>query len=128
LARLPDPPLGLLNLPAILLPVSFTGQRLLGPELLTWLQVKRVSLDLFYNVLLLDFALKAAKGIFQSFTLLKLYFSQIRCTSRPDLDFPAKQKHRGINTHRLAAHPGKFPAKRIEGTDIIGLLTNKVKS
>jgi hypothetical protein len=117
------PPSHLLNFPAVLLPVSFTGQRLLGPELLTWLQVKRVPLDLFYNVLLLDFALEATKGVFQGFALLQLYFSQTRYTSRPDLDFPARRKPRGVKRHRSMAHPGKFPAKRIEGTDIIRLLT-----
>ena len=53
----------LLNLPATLLPVSLTGQRLLGPELLTRLQVEGVSFDLLNNVLLLDLSLEASKGI-----------------------------------------------------------------
>ena len=57
------PPSRLLNLPAIFLPVSFTGQRLLDPELLTRLQVKRVPFDLFYDVLLLDLPLEAPKGV-----------------------------------------------------------------
>jgi len=49
----------LLDFPAILLPVAFAGQRLLGPELLTRLQVKGVSLYLLDDVLLLDFPLEA---------------------------------------------------------------------
>jgi hypothetical protein len=57
------PPSRLLDFPAIFLPVSFTGQRLLGPELLARLQVKRVSFDLFNNVLLLDLTLETAKGV-----------------------------------------------------------------
>jgi hypothetical protein len=75
-AAITAPPSRLLDLPAIFLPVSFTGKRLLGPELLAWLQVERVSLNLFDDVLLLHFALEATKGIFQRFALLKLYFSQ----------------------------------------------------
>jgi len=78
------PALRLLNLPAILLPVSFAGQRLLGPELLTRLQVKRVSLYLFNDVLLLDLSLEAPKGVFQRFALLKLYFRQTNYTSQLD--------------------------------------------
>jgi hypothetical protein len=89
------PPSRLLDFPAIFLPVSFTGKRLLCPELLARLQVERVSFDLFDDVLLLDFALEATKGVFKSFALLKLYFSQTCYTSRPDLDFPARQKTRG---------------------------------
>ena len=59
----PLPP-RLLNLPAILLPVSFAGQRLLGPELLARFQVEGVSLDLLDDVLLLDLSLETAKGVF----------------------------------------------------------------
>jgi hypothetical protein len=70
------PPSRLLDFPAILLPVSFSGQRLLGPELLAWLQVERVSFDLFDDVLLLDFALEATKGVLKGLALLKLNFSQ----------------------------------------------------
>jgi len=77
----------LLDLPAILLPVPFAGQRLLGPELLTRLQVKGMSLHFLDNVLLLDLTLEAAKGIFQRFALLKLYFSQTKYTSQLDRYF-----------------------------------------
>jgi len=59
------PPVGqLLNLPAILLPVPFAGQRLLGTELLTRFQVERMSLDLFNDVFLLDLSLEAPESVF----------------------------------------------------------------
>jgi len=58
------PAIALLNFPATLFPVSFTGKRLLCPELLTRLQVEGVSLDLLDNVLCLDFPLEAPKGVF----------------------------------------------------------------
>ena len=54
----------LFDFPASLLPVSFAGQRLLDPELLTRLQVEGVTLHFLNNVLLLDFTLEAAKGVF----------------------------------------------------------------
>ena len=50
----------LFHFPAILLPVSLAGQRLLDPELLAWLQIEGVSLDLLDDVLLLDLAFEAA--------------------------------------------------------------------
>jgi hypothetical protein len=39
------------------------------------------------NVLLLHFALKAAKGVFERFTLLQFYLGQTKYTSQPDLEF-----------------------------------------
>ena len=46
--------------PAIFLPVSFTGQRLLDPELLAWLQIEGVTLHVLNNVLGLDLTFEAA--------------------------------------------------------------------
>ena len=43
-----------------------------------------MSFDLFYDVLLLDLPLEAAKGILKRFALLKLYFSQPKYTSQLD--------------------------------------------
>jgi hypothetical protein len=83
-----SPAVGLLDLPAILLPVAFASQRLLGPQLLARLQVKRVSFHLFNNVLLLDLTLEASEGVLQSFALLKLYFSQTKNTSLLDRKIP----------------------------------------
>jgi hypothetical protein len=54
----------LLDFPAILFPVPFAGQRLLGPELLARLQIKGMSFDFLNDVLLLDLPLEAAKGVF----------------------------------------------------------------
>jgi hypothetical protein len=53
----------LFHFPARLLPVSFTGQRLLSPQLLTRLEVEGVTLHFLNDVLLLDLTLEAAKGI-----------------------------------------------------------------
>jgi hypothetical protein len=74
----------LFHFPAILLPVSLAGQRLLSPELLTRLQVKGVAFHFLDDVLLLDFALEAAKGVFERFALLKLNFRQTKYTSLLD--------------------------------------------
>ena len=60
----PSPRTELFDFPAILLPVSLTSQRLLSSKLLARFQVKGVTLDLLNNVLLLDFTLEAAKGVF----------------------------------------------------------------
>ena len=57
------PAVGLFDLPAILLPVAFASQRLLGSELLSRLQVKRVAFHLFNDVLLLDLTLEAPEGV-----------------------------------------------------------------
>ena len=76
----PRPP-GSFDIPACFFPVSLSGQRLLDPALLARLQVKRVPFDLFNDVLLLDFSLEPAKGVLQSFALLKLYFRQMKYTS-----------------------------------------------
>jgi hypothetical protein len=83
-----SPAVGLFDLPAILLPVAFASQRLLGSQLLSRLQVKRVSFHFFNDVLLLDLALEASEGVLQCFALLKLYFSQTKNTSLPDRKIP----------------------------------------
>jgi hypothetical protein len=54
----------LLYIPAWFLPVSFAGQRLLGPALLAWLQIEGVTFDLFDNVFLLNLSFEAAQGVF----------------------------------------------------------------
>ena len=54
----------IIDFPARLLPVSFAGQGLLDPELLTRLEVEGVTFHFLDDVLLLDFALEAAKGVF----------------------------------------------------------------
>jgi hypothetical protein len=79
----------LFDFPATLLPVPFAGQRLLGPELLTRLQIEGMALHFFDNVLLLDLTFEAAKGVFESFALLKLNFCQKKYTSKLDLNFRA---------------------------------------
>jgi hypothetical protein len=49
---------------------TFTCQRFLDPLLFARLQIKGVTLDLFDDVFLLHFALEAAQGIFEGFSLL----------------------------------------------------------
>jgi hypothetical protein len=84
------PPVVSLNLPAILLPVSFAGQRLLGPELLARLQIEGMPFDLFDDVFLLNLPLEAAKGVFKRFALLKLNFCQTKYTSQLDQNSHAR--------------------------------------
>jgi len=83
-------PVFLFDFPATFLPVSFAGQRLLGPELLAWFQIKGVPLDLLNNVLLLDLSLETAKGVLQRFALLKLNFRQTKYTSQLDQNSHAR--------------------------------------
>src|SRR6266481_3170084 len=69
--------LPLLSLPASLLPIAFTGQRLLDAEFLARLQVKGVSLDFPDDVLLQNLPLEAAQRVLQRLALLDLYLSQM---------------------------------------------------
>jgi len=80
-----------------------------------------MSLDFLDNVLLLDLTLEAAKGVFKSFALLKLYFRQTKYTSKLDQEFPcaASDLMRPASPREVARTP-KFPTLHIEGTDIIG--------
>jgi hypothetical protein len=76
----------LFNFAPALFPVSLTGKRLLDPQLLARLQVKRMPLDLFNDVFLLHLALESPEGVFQSFTVLESYFCQTYDTSKPTKD------------------------------------------
>jgi hypothetical protein len=66
----------LLDFPATLLPVPLPGKSLLHTQLLTRLQIERMTLYFFNNVFLLHLPLKAAKGVLQRFTILESDFSQ----------------------------------------------------
>src|SRR5437868_15078236 len=59
-----------------LLTVTLAGQGLFGALLLTWLQVKRVSLDFLNDVFLQNFALKPAQGALYRFALLRMDLCQ----------------------------------------------------
>src|SRR5574340_398615 len=90
-----DAPLtGLLDFPACLLPVSLSGKRLLDPLLFSRLQVEGMAFDFFDDVFLLHLPFEAAKGIFQSFALLELHFSQSTHTSQLDHKFSHALKGR----------------------------------
>jgi hypothetical protein len=97
------PATALLNFPATLLPVPFAGQRLLGPELLTRLQVEGMPLNFLDDVFLLHLPLEAAKGVFQCLALLKLNFRQTKYTSQLDLNSHA------LMDFRDPASPGVSP-------------------
>ena len=66
----------LLRLPASLLTIALTGQRLLDAEFLAWLQVEGVPLDLTDDVLLNDLPLEAAERVLNSLAFLEPYVSQ----------------------------------------------------
>jgi hypothetical protein len=58
-------------------------KRLLYAPLFAWLQIVRVPLKFLDYVVLLDFALEAAQGVFQRFAFLQPDFSQLNYTSQP---------------------------------------------
>src|SRR5437868_13157208 len=70
-------PFPLLNLPASLLPIAFTGQRGFDSALLARLQVKGVSFDLLDDVFGQYLPLEAAERVFQRLAFLKPYLSQL---------------------------------------------------
>jgi len=61
---------------ATLLAVTLAGKRFLGALLLARLQIERMTLDFFNNVLLKDLTLKAFERAFQAFAIVNLNFSQ----------------------------------------------------
>lgn len=61
---------------ATLFAITLAGKRFLGALLLTRLQIERVTLDLFNDVLLKDLTLKALERAFQAFAIVNLNFSQ----------------------------------------------------
>ncbi len=73
----------LFNFPATFLPVSFARQRLFDTQFLARLQIEGMPFDLFNDVFLLDLPFEAPEGVFQGFTVLESYFSQIYDTSKP---------------------------------------------
>jgi len=67
----------LLSLPARLLTIAFTGQRLLNAQFLARLQVKGMSFDFPDYVLLQDLPLEALERVLKRLPLLEPYLSQI---------------------------------------------------
>src|SRR3954451_13143606 len=67
--------MGLLNVARTFLTITLTGKSLFSASFLTWLQVKRMPLDFFHNVFLLDLAFEAAERTFKSFAILQMDFS-----------------------------------------------------
>lgn len=67
---------------ACFLATAFPCQRFLGAFLLTRFQIKRMTLDLLDDVLLLDFALEPTQGIFEGLSLLDPDFCQTEYTPK----------------------------------------------
>jgi len=74
--RHPVTALGLILLFARFLAAAFARQRFFHPFLFTRLQIKRVTLYLFDDVLLLYLPLEAAKRVLEGFALLNSDFRQ----------------------------------------------------
>ncbi len=68
---------------ANLFPSAFPSEGGLYAFLFTWLQVKRVALDLFNNVFLLNLALETAQRVLEGFTLLQSNFCQTNTPPNP---------------------------------------------
>ena len=67
----------LLDIGAALFAIPLASQSFLGAALFAGLQVEGVTLDLFDNIFLLNFALKATKRAFESFAILQYDFCQL---------------------------------------------------
>jgi hypothetical protein len=78
-----QPGLPLILLSARFFPIPFPRQSFFYTALFTGLQVKRMPLDFFNNVLLLDFTFEATQGVFKRFAFLQSDFSQKNYTSQP---------------------------------------------
>ena len=66
-----------------LLAVALAGECFFDPLLLTWLQVKRVTLHFLDNVFGLHLALKTSQRIFKGLAFLDTNFCQGEYTSKP---------------------------------------------
>jgi hypothetical protein len=64
------------------LTIALTCQRFLHAFLLTWFQIKRVTLDFLDNVFGLHLALKAPQGILKGFAFLYSNLCQEKYTSK----------------------------------------------
>ena len=60
-----------------LLTVALTGEGFFGTALFTRFQVKRMPLDLFYDVFLLNFTFKTSQSAFKRLAILKMDFCQL---------------------------------------------------
>ena len=65
-----------------LLAIAFASERFFHSFLLTWFQIKRVTLDFLDNVFGLHLALKASQGILKGFAFLYSNLCQEKYTSK----------------------------------------------
>ena len=96
----------LLRFPPELLAVPLARQRLLGPTLVTRLQVERVLLDVLDDVFLLNLALEAAECAFDRLAFLNLDFSHALNT--PSLARWLTRKSNPVMTY------GRYPVSNTE--------------
>ncbi len=69
--------LQLLEIAGPLLAVALAGESFFCAAFLSWLQVKRMPLDFFYDVFLLNFALEATQCTFKRLAILQMDFCQL---------------------------------------------------
>jgi hypothetical protein len=67
----------LFDIARTLFAVSFAGESFFGPALLSGFEVKRVALDFFDDIFLLNFSLETAQGALKRFTILQMDFCQL---------------------------------------------------
>ncbi len=79
----------LLDVAGTLLAIALASESFLGAALFPRLQVKRVPLDFFHNIFLLDFAFETAKSTFESFAVLQMDFCQLKIHHLPEIPAPA---------------------------------------
>ncbi len=77
-------PFELIRFAPLLLARTFPRESLLGPPLVSRLEIKRVLLDIFNNVFLLNLPLEPAKCAFDRLALLDFHFSHASNTPSCD--------------------------------------------
>src|SRR5262249_37559472 len=75
----------LLQLAPELLAIAFARERLFRPPLVARLQIKRMLLDILYDVFLLNFSLEPTERALDRLALLNLHFGQILNSLDPQI-------------------------------------------
>ena len=64
--------------------IALASESFFGSAFFAGLQVERMALDLFNDVLLLDFTFETAQSTFKSFSLLQMNFCQLKIHHLPE--------------------------------------------
>ncbi len=75
----------LLDFARTFLAIALACQRFLRAALFSRFQVKRVPLDFFHDIFLLDFAFETAKSAFECFAVLQMDFCQLKIHHLPEI-------------------------------------------